>query len=434
MNIQQLMRNKELNIAVIGIGYVGLPLALSFAEHFHVVGFDIDAKKIEKYRSAYRDRERRGSGGLSFTDDPDDIGDAHVYIVTVPTPVDAQLRPDLSHLIDASRLIGRKLAPGNLVIYESTVYPGVTEEVCIPVLEAESGLGSGADFQVGYSPERVNPGDVHHRLDNTKKIVSALSEEALDTVAELYAHIVEAGVYRVSSIRLAEAAKVTENAQRDMSIAFMNELSMMFHHMGIDTKEVIDACSTKWNFQRVTPGLVGGHCIGVDTYYLIYKSEQLGYTPTFLHAGRTVNESMGRYIANQTIKRLARLQRDHEFKRWTIAVLGVTYKENTDDIRNSKVKDLIGELREFGVKLLVADPLADESRAAGELGVQLCDWRSIRDADAVIVAVPHDEFRAIPMDRLLDMYDRSSGRLLVDIRGAFDRDAAERHQIRYWRL
>lgn len=433
MEIYELMRQQQLRIAVIGVGYVGLPLVMAFAEHYPVIGYDVDEDRIARYRRLREEQDEPIRRNLTFTTDADELLAAHVYIVTVPTPVDRGNKPDLTFLEAASRQVGSCLQRGNLVIYESTVYPGVTEEHCIPLLEEVSGLRCGRDFKTGYSPERINPGDPHHRLSNTTKVVAGCDEEALAMVSSLYEQIIEAGVYRAPSIVTAEAAKVVENAQRDMNIAFMNELAMMFHQMGIDTKSVLAASATKWNFVPVSPGLVGGHCIGVDTYYLIHGARKSGFHPLMLLGARHINEGMGSYIANETIKQLVRLHvADSDGLK--IAILGVTYKENTDDLRNSQVKAIIEELQEYGVSLSAADPQADPQEAAGFLNLELVDLDSISDVHAVIMAVPHDAYRNLSLDDLERLYGDSQTRLLIDVKGIYDPQELEQRQIHYWRL
>lgn len=426
---------ERLTIAIIGVGYVGLPLALAFAQHDDVIGYDIDEQKIGNHRrsSVVHQRSASQSGRLTFTSDPEKLNAAQIYIITVPTPVDDRNEPDLQFLEDASRVVGSKLTRGKLVIYESTVYPGLTEEICVPILEEASGLVCGRDFRLGYSPERINPGDQQHRLENTVKIVAGYDAETLNAVAALYEKIVAVGVYRAESIQVAEAAKMIENAQRDLNIAFMNECAMMFHHMGIDTKAVLAASATKWNFVKMTPGLVGGHCIGVDSYYLAHRAARKGYRPELLVTGRQVNESMGSYIAQQTIKQLVRLGANmHQLR---VAVLGVTYKENSADMRNSKVKQIIDELTDYGVELMVADPVADPELAKKVLGgIPLTDIDSITDVAAVILAVPHAAYTKLTMEHYLHMYGRSTTRLMVDVKGLYEQTSFEPYRIQYWRL
>ncbi|GIQ69803.1 nucleotide sugar dehydrogenase [Xylanibacillus composti] len=437
MRLMNRLLEGKAKLAVIGLGYVGLPLALAFAKRMPVIGFDVDKNKIERYRNG---KDVTGSLGddalrdnrVDFTEDESRLAEASVYVVTVPTPIRSGNVPDLRFVESASRMVGRSLAPGALVIYESTVYPGVTEEICIPILERESGLRFGEDFKVGYSPERINPGDREHELATITKVVSGSDEEALAVVAKLYASIIEAGVYRAESIRVAEAAKVIENAQRDINIAFMNELSMLFHRMGLDTHQVLQAAATKWNFLPFRPGLVGGHCIGIDPYYLTYKAEDSGYLSKIILAGRQINEGMGVYVAQQVIKELVRLKLNMEHVR--IAILGLTYKENCPDIRNSKVRDIVRELADYGIEPTVVDPLADREQAAAEYGIRLSELSSLKNMNAVIVAVPHDAFQALTVDDFEKMYDQKHAKLMVDVRGTYAKESFTERHFHYWRL
>lgn len=435
--VLQRLRTGDSKLAVIGLGYVGLPLALAFAEHMPVIGFDVNRNKVERYRNGEDATDSLGDEALrdcrvDFTDDEKRLKEASVYIITVPTPIRSGNVPDLNAVERASELVGSKLARGALVLYESTVYPGVTEEICIPILERESGLRCGADFKVGYSPERINPGDREHQLKTITKVVSGSDEEALALAAELYETIIEAGVYRAESMKVAEAAKVIENAQRDINIAFMNELSMLFHHMGLDTQQVLRAAGTKWNFLPFRPGLVGGHCIGIDPYYLTYKAEDTGYRSRLILTGRHINEGMGVYVAQQVIKQLVRLKLD--MKQARIAILGLTYKENCSDIRNSKVMDIIRELDEFGIESIVVDPLADREQAASEYGITLAEPSSLKELNAVIVAVPHDVFQALTVEDYENMYESNKAKLMVDVRGVYSKESFANRQIHYWRL
>ena len=392
----------EEKISLIGLGYVGTPIAVAFAKKAKVVGFDINAKKIALYRSGIDPTNEVGADALKattveFTSDETKLREAKFHVVAVPTPVRDDHTPDLSPVEGASRILGRNLTPGSVVVYESTVYPGVTEDVCVPILERESGLRCGVDFKVGYSPERINPGDKERRLETIVKIVSGMDAETLDVVAKVYELVVEAGVYRAPSIKVAEAAKVIENCQRDINIAFMNELSIIFNKLGVDTKSVLEAAGTKWNFLKFAPGLVGGHCIGVDPYYLTYKAEQVGYRSQIILAGRRINDDMGRYVAENLVKNL--IKADKTVKGARVAILGFTFKENCPDTRNTKVFDVVKELREYGVEPVVADPIADAEEARALYGVEFVDLADVREMDAVVLAVAHREFAALTKRR-----------------------------------
>ncbi|MBT9595600.1 MAG: nucleotide sugar dehydrogenase [Vitreoscilla sp.] len=412
-------------LAVVGLGYVGLPVAVAFGRRGRVIGFDINARRIAELRAGH---DRTGEvtpaelaeAQLHCTDAIEDLRAADFFIVAVPTPVDRANKPDLSPLLAASRSVGAALKRGDIVVYESTVYPGATEEDCVPVLEAASGLKHGVDFFTGYSPERINPGDREHRFETIRKIVSGCDAATLETVAEVYASVVTAGVHRAASIRVAEAAKVIENTQRDLNIALMNELSVVFARMGIDTAEVIAAAATKWNFLPFRPGLVGGHCIGVDPYYLTFKAEQLGYIPQVILAGRRINDNMGRYVARNTIKLM--LQQGLDVPRCRVGVLGITFKENCPDIRNSKVVDLVNELRDHGTRVVVVDPHADAAEVHAECGVTLATLADEPPFDALVVAVAHREYRAMTpaQVRALVCGERP---VIADVKALFDRDA-----------
>ena len=430
------LRNGDEKLALIGLGYVGMPIAVAFAKKVPVIGFDVNAQKIALYRQGVDPTNEIGSEALKhttveFTEDPSRLKEAKFHIVAVPTPVHEDHTPDLGPVESASTLLGRNLTPGSVVVYESTVYPGVTEEVCVPILERESGLKCGVDFKVGYSPERINPGDKVHRLETITKIVSGMDAETLDCVAKVYELVVDAGVHRASSIKVAEAAKVIENSQRDINIAFMNELSIIFHKLGIDTKEVLEAAGTKWNFLKFYPGLVGGHCIGIDPYYLTYKAEMLGYHSQVILAGRRINDDMGKYVAENCVKQLIAV--DKPVKGARIAILGLTFKENCPDTRNSKVYDIIRELREYGIAPVVADPVADAEEAERIYGLQLAPMEEIRDMDAVILAVAHEEFRSLA-PRAMAAFFRNENRVLVDVKGILDKAEYEAAGYRYWRL
>ncbi len=426
----------EEKISLIGLGYVGTPIAVAFAKKAKVVGFDINAKKIALYRSGVDPTNEVGPDALKattveFTTDETKLREAKFHVVAVPTPVRDDHTPDLAPVEGASRILGRNLTPGSVVVYESTVYPGVTEDVCVPILERESGLRCGVDFKVGYSPERINPGDKERRLETIVKIVSGMDAETLDVVAKVYELVVEAGVYRAPSIKVAEAAKVIENCQRDINIAFMNELSIIFNKLGVDTKSVLEAAGTKWNFLKFAPGLVGGHCIGVDPYYLTYKAEQVGYRSQIILAGRRINDDMGRYVAENLVKNL--IKADKTVKGARVAILGFTFKENCPDARNTKVFDIIKELREYGVEPVVADPIADADEARALYGVEFVDLADVREMDAVVLAVAHREFAALTEAEIAGFFG-SGVKTLLDLKGLLDRDEYERAGYLYWRL
>jgi len=428
----------QAKIAVIGLGYVGLPLAAAFAKKCQVIGFDISDKKINELRdgvdaSGELSREDLAQVAIDYTSDPSRLGEATFLIVTVPTPIDASNRPDLRPLEVASRTIGANLAQGAIVVYESTVYPGVTEEVAVPILEQSSRLKCGVDFKVGYSPERINPGDKVHTIDKIVKVVSGQDQETLETVAKVYERVVSAGVHRASSIKVAEAAKVIENTQRDLNIALVNELALIFERLGIPTRDVLAAAGTKWNFLPFTPGLVGGHCIGVDPYYLTYKAESTGYSPQVILSGRRINDGMGKYVAEQTVKKMVKA--GQEIKGARVLVLGLTFKENVPDIRNSKVVDVIRELADFEIEVLVHDPLADANDVRYEYGLELTRLSEVGTVDAVVFAVPHRQFAALTLDTLAGFCSNGNGRgVLIDVKGVLDRDAAEQAGLLYWSL
>ncbi len=423
-------------IAVIGVGYVGLPLVIAFGKLGRTIGFDIAAEKIAKCRAGVDpsreidDAEMRLAVHAEYSSDPQVLRDADYIIVAVPTPVDQAHIPDFKPLVGASRAIGPHLKPGAIVIYESTVYPGATEEICIPELERSSGMKWQRDFFVGYSPERINPGDRQHMLTNVIKVVAGDTPQTLDKVAALYERIVEPGVHRCSSIKAAEACKVIENTQRDLNIALMNELAMIFDKVGIDTTEVLTAAGTKWNFLPYKPGLVGGHCIGVDPYYLTHKAEKLGYHPQIILAGRRINDGMGKFIAEQTVKKM--IAANCAVKGSRVNVLGLTFKEDCADLRNSKVVDIIDELRSYGVDVTVHDPSADPQEAMHEYGVRLAEWHELPQADAVVAAVAHRQYRE------LSVHDFSrvlrSGGVFIDVKAHFDRQALNDAGIEVWRL
>ena len=423
-------------VAVIGLGYVGLPLVIEFGKQLRTIGFDIAVNKVESCQRGVdpsrelSDEEMRQSPHAVYTADPKMLAEADMIIVAVPTPVDQAHIPDFRPLIGSSTSVGRHMKKGATVVYESTVYPGATEEVCIPVLERESGLKWKQDFNVGYSPERINPGDKEHTLTKILKIVSGDSPETLDKVAKLYEIIIVPGVHRASSIKAAEAAKVIENTQRDLNISLMNELSIIFDKLGIDTTEVLEAAGTKWNFLKFKPGLVGGHCIGVDPYYLTHKAEMLGYNPQVILAGRRINDGMGKFIAEQTIKNM--IAAGSYIKGAKVNVLGLTFKENCGDLRNSKVIDIINELKSYGVEVFVTDPQAESEEAVHEYGVPLLDWDDMPRADAIVAAVAHREFAAFSMEDFSKKLVK--GGAFIDVKAAFDRKAIEGAGYRLWRL
>ncbi len=423
-------------VAVIGLGYVGLPLVVEFGKHLRTIGFDIAVNKVESCLKGVdpsrelSDEEMRASPHAVYTADATLLAEADIIIVAVPTPVDQAHIPDFRPLIGSSTSVGRHMKKGAIVVYESTVYPGATEEVCIPVLERESGLKWKQDFFVGYSPERINPGDKEHTLTKILKIVSGDTPQTLDKVAKLYETIIVPGVHRASSIKAAEAAKVIENTQRDLNISLMNELSIIFDKLGIDTTEVLEAAGTKWNFLKFKPGLVGGHCIGVDPYYLTHKAEMVGYNPQVILAGRRINDGMGKFIAEQTIKNM--IAAGSYIKGAKVNVLGLTFKENCGDLRNSKVIDIINELKSYGVEVYVTDPQAESDEAVHEYGVPLLPWAELPRADAIVAAVAHREFAALSMDDLSKKLVK--GGAFIDVKAVFDRKAIEGAGYRLWRL
>ena len=437
MSLYEKIINREEKISLVGLGYVGMPIAVAFARKVQVIGYDLNERKIALYKAGIDPTNEVGSEAIrntavEFTADETRLREAKFHIVAVPTPVNADHTPDLTPVEGASGILGRNLTPGSIVVFESTVYPGVTEEVCVPILERESGLKCGKDFKIGYSPERINPGDKVHRLETIRKIVSGMDAETLDEVAKVYELVVEAGVHRAESIKVAEAAKVIENSQRDINIAFMNELSIIFNKMGIDTKSVLEAAGTKWNFLKFYPGLVGGHCIGVDPYYLTYKAEQLGYHSQIILAGRRINDDMGKYCAENLVKQLIRA--DVPVKNAKVAILGFTFKENCPDTRNTKIIDICSELREYGITPEITDPAADAGEAKRLYGIEFVPLASIRDMDAVILAVAHEQFKALTMAELDRMYKPGAPRVLLDLKGLMDRREYESAGYQYWRL
>ena len=436
MQLYEKLIYKEEKLSLIGLGYVGMPIAVAFARKLDVIGFDLNSQKIDLYKKGIDPTHEVGDEVISkstveFTDDASKLREAKFHIVAVPTPVNDDHTPDLTPVESASKILGRNLIKGSVVVFESTVYPGVTEDVCVPILERESGLKCGVDFKIGYSPERINPGDKVHRLETITKIVSGMDEETLDCVAKVYELVVEAGVYRAESIKVAEAAKVIENSQRDINIAFMNELSIIFNKMGIDTKAVLEAAGTKWNFLKFYPGLVGGHCIGVDPYYLTYKAEMLGYHSQVILAGRRINDDMGKYVAENCVKKL--IAADKAVKGAKVAILGFTFKENCPDTRNTKVIDIVNELKEYGIEPIIADPQADAEEAKRLYGFEFVDVNEIRDMDAVVLAVAHKEFKEYSSANIEKMYGEGN-RVLIDIKGILDRKEFSDRGISYWRL
>ncbi|MBR3971994.1 MAG: nucleotide sugar dehydrogenase [Ruminococcus sp.] len=437
MSLYQKIVNKEEKISLVGLGYVGMPIAVSFSKKVQVIGFDVNKAKIDLYKSGVDPTKEVGDEAIKncsvdFTSDPERLREAKFHIVAVPTPVNADHTPDLSPVEGASHILGKYLTKGSIVVYESTVYPGVTEDVCVPILEAESGLKCGVDFKIGYSPERINPGDKVHRLETIVKIVSGMDEETLDEVAKVYELVVEAGVHRAESIKVAEAAKVIENSQRDINIAFMNELSIIFNKMGIDTKAVLEAAGTKWNFLKFFPGLVGGHCIGVDPYYLTYKAEQMGYHSQIILSGRRINDDMGKYVVESLVKKL--IQADIPVKSAKVAILGFTFKENCPDTRNTRIIDIVNELKEYSITPVIADPVADKAEAKHEYGMEFADMDSIKDMDAVILAVSHNEFSSLTIEDMNNFYSGNNTKVLLDIKGLLSRKEFENAGYIYWRL
>nr|WP_201777669.1 nucleotide sugar dehydrogenase [Ornithinibacillus californiensis] len=431
--------NGNEKLAVIGLGYVGMPLAVAFARKVNVIGFDLNEKKIDLYKSGIDPTNEVGNEVIKqttvyFTSDETKLKEAKFHIVAVPTPINSDKTPDLGPVEGASTVIGRNLTKGSIVVYESTVYPGVTEDICIPILEKESGLKCGVDFKVGYSPERINPGDKVHRLENITKIVSGMDKESLEAIAKVYELVVEVGVHRANSIKVAEAAKVVENSQRDINIAFMNELAMVFDRMGIDTQEVVEAMNTKWNALKFYPGLVGGHCIGVDPYYFIYEAEKLGYHSQIILSGRKINDGMGAFVADAIIKKLVLANK--VVKKAKVVILGITFKENCPDTRNSKVSDIINRLNEYEIEPIVVDPYADPSEAKHEYGVDIVPFDMINDADCLVFAVAHDIFRDMTVEQMDEMFVDSPNKekVIVDVKSILNKEDIEERGYSYWRL
>jgi len=422
-------------VSVVGLGYVGLPVAVAFGKSARTIGFDINAGRIEELKAGYDRTNEVTSDDLKaadilFTDKIEDLKLADFHIVAVPTPVDEGKQPDLTPMLKASKTVGLALKRGDIVVFESTVYPGVTEEECVPILEQVSGLVCGRDFTVGYSPERINPGDKEHTFTKILKVVSGQDAETLEIVAQVYESVITAGVHRAPSIRVAEAAKVIENTQRDLNIALMNELALIFDRMGIDTNEVLEAAGTKWNFLKFKPGLVGGHCIGVDPYYLTHKAEKIGYIPQVILAGRRINDGMGSFIAQRTIKEM--IHAGHAIQGATVTVFGLTFKEDCPDLRNSKVIDIIKELEDYGVTVQVHDPLAEAAEAAHEYGVTLISLDDLKPAQAVLLAVAHACYRDMSLQQFSAMMGENP--VLIDVKGILDQQEVREAQIRHWRL
>lgn len=440
MDLFEQLVNRTESLSLVGLGYVGMPIAVAFAKKgLNVIGFDINQNKINLYKSGCDPTKEVGDDAIKntnilFTSDENKLKESKFIIVAVPTPVNNDHTPDLTPVIGASEVVGRNLQKGSIVVYESTVYPGCTEDICIPILEKLSGLKCGQDFKIGYSPERINPGDKVHRLENIRKIVSGMDYESLDTIKKVYDIVIEVGTYPVSNIRTAEAIKVVENSQRDINIAFMNELAMVFDRMDIDTNEVVDGMNTKWNALGFRPGLVGGHCIGVDPYYFTYEAEKLGYHSQIILNGRIVNDSMGAFVADAAIKKM--IEVGQAPKKSKVIILGLTFKENCPDIRNSKVDDIIRRFKEYGINPVIVDPWADKTEAFREYGVELISIDDAVDADCVIVAVAHNEFKSLGLEGVEHIYKNidNSEKVLIDVKGLFPIESLENSGLRWWRL
>ena len=438
MSLYEKILKGEEKLSLVGLGYVGMPIAVAFAKKIKVVGYDLNEAKIDLYKKGIDPTKEVGDEAIrnstvEFTSDASRLREAKFHIVAVPTPVNPDHTPDLTPVEGASRILGQNLTKGSIVVFESTVYPGVTEDICVPILEKESGLKCGTDFKIGYSPERINPGDKVHRLETITKIVSGMDEETLEEVANVYRIVVEAGVHKAESIKVAEAAKVIENSQRDINIAFMNELSIIFNRMGIDTKSVLEAAGTKWNFLKFYPGLVGGHCIGVDPYYLTYKAEELGYHSQIILSGRRINDDMGKYVAECLVKNL--IKADISVRNAKVAILGFTFKENCPDTRNTKIIDIVNELKEYGIDAVVTDDTADADEAYRLYGIRFVSREEIKDMDAVILAVAHDCYRNLTKEDFDGMYAKENKtRVLTDIKGLLDRGSYRAPEYIYWRL
>ncbi|MDV2684411.1 nucleotide sugar dehydrogenase [Alkalihalophilus lindianensis] len=439
MNLYNKIVNKEEKISIVGLGYVGMPIGVAFAKKVEVIGYDLNEKKIRMYTSGIDPTNEVGDEAIKnttidFTSDEKRLKEAKFHIVAVPTPINSDKTPDLAPVEGASTIIGRNLTKGSIVVYESTVYPGVTEDICIPILEKESGLKCGLDFKVGYSPERINPGDKVHTLEKIIKIVSGMDNDSLEEISKVYELVIDAGVHKATSIKVAEAAKVVENSQRDINIAFMNELAMVFDRMGIDTNDVLEAMNTKWNALKFYPGLVGGHCIGVDPYYFVYEAEKLGYHSQIILSGRKINDSMGEFIADAIIKKL--ILANKVVKQSKVVILGITFKENCPDTRNSKVGDIITRLREYDITPIIVDPQADAEEARREYGIDLVKLEEVEDADCLVFAVAHDEFKHVSMqkiDKLFKDYPNEE-KIVIDVKSILDKTKVENAGYSYWRL
>lgn len=434
----RILEKKE-SISVIGLGYVGMPLAVSFAKSVNVIGFDVNEYKVQLYRSGIDPTNEVGDDAIKqssvyFTSDEKEIRKAKFHIIAVPTPINLDKTPDLTPVEGASKVVGRNLTKGSIVVYESTVYPGVTEDICVPILEKESGLICGIDFKVGYSPERINPGDKVNTLEKIIKIVSGMDKNTLDEIANIYEIIIEAGVHKASSIKVAEAAKVVENSQRDINIAFMNELAMVFDRMGIDTKEVVEAMNTKWNALKFYPGLVGGHCIGVDPYYFIYEAAKLGYHSQIILSGRKINDGMGAFVADAIIKKL--IKANKIVKQSKVVILGATFKENCPDTRNSKVIDIIERLKEYDIMPIIVDPVADREEAYHEYGIFIESIDNIKDIDCLVIAVAHEEFKKMEINEMLALFKSgdNENKVVIDVKSILDKEILEDMKVSYWRL
>lgn len=440
MSIYEELVSGKTNLSIIGLGYVGMPIGIAFAKKVNTIGYDNNPDKIELYRKGLDPTKEVGdeaikSTKLQFTNNPEDLRTAKIHIFAVPTPINQDKTPNLSPVTSATRTVGKNLVKGSIVVYESTVYPGVTEDVCIPILEEESGLKHGVDFQVGYSPERINPGDKVHTLENIVKIVSATTDEALDELAKVYELVIKAGLHKAPSIKVAEAAKVVENSQRDINIAFMNELALAFDRMGIDSKDVIDAMNTKWNALGFTPGLVGGHCIGVDPYYFVYQAENLGYHSQIILNGRQINDGMGEFIADKVLKKLVIAGKNPIESK--VVILGLTFKEHTPDTRNSKVEDIIVRLREYSIDPIIVDPWANSEDAMSEYNVELTELTDVKDADCIILAVGHDEFKELSLEEIDNLYKQdisNENKIMIDVKSTLNKEEFTRKGFSYWRL
>ena len=439
MNVYEKVKNKLDKISVVGLGYVGMPIAVAFAKKVNVIGFDISETKINQYKQGFDPTKEVGDDVIKettveFTANPEKLKEASFHIVSVPTPLTQDKTPDLKPIESASRTVGQNLTKGSIVVFESTVYPGVTEDVCVPILEKESGLKCGVDFKVGYSPERINPGDKVHRLETIVKVVSGMDEETLEEIAKIYELVIEAGVYRAESIKVAEAAKVIENSQRDVNIAFMNELSIIFDKLDIDTNAVLKAAGTKWNFLNFNPGLVGGHCIGIDPYYLTYKAEQVGYHSQIILSGRRINDGMGKYVSENVVKNLIKAEKNVQNAK--VAILGFTFKENVPDTRNTRIIDIVKELNEYRIKPLIVDPVADAEEAKFEHNIDFVKLENVKDMDAIILAVGHDAFLNLDLSMVDKFYSKSNAknRVMIDIKGILNRKDFEDAGYQYWSL